>query len=52
MHSWGTRELVSKKTNKPYHVCAREEAAPPRSILRREQTNDYSLEEALGEIAA
>ena len=22
-------ELVSKKTNKPYHVCAREEPAPP-----------------------
>ena len=35
-------QLVSKKTNKPYHVCAREEAAPPRTTLRREQTSDYN----------
>ena len=33
-------ELVSKKTNKPYRVCARNEPAPPpRSILRREQSS-------------
>ena len=31
-------ELVSKKTGKPYRVCARNEPAPPRAI--RQQTND------------
>ena len=45
-------QLVSKKTNKPYHVCAREDDPPPRTILRREQTGGFSLEDALGEIAA
>jgi hypothetical protein len=35
-------QLISKKTNRPYHVCAREEAAPPRVILRREVTADYT----------
>jgi hypothetical protein len=44
-------QLMSKKTNKPYHVCAREETAPTRTILRREQTGDYNLEDVLGEIA-
>ena len=45
-------QLVSKKTNKTYHVCAREEAAPPRTTLRREQSSDYSLEDVLGDITA
>ena len=31
-------ELISKKTNKPYRVCARNEPAPPRAILSRQQT--------------
>ena len=30
--------LVSKKTGKPYRVCARNEPAPPRTILTRQQT--------------
>ena len=44
--------LTSKKTGKPYHVCAREEPAPPRTILRREQTGGFSLEDVLGEVVA
>jgi hypothetical protein len=36
-------QLTSKKTGKPYHVCAREEVIPPRAILRREVTADYTL---------
>ena len=44
-------QLTSKKTGKPYHVCAREEAAPPRTILRREVTADYSNSyDVLGEV--
>ena len=46
-------QLTSKKTNKPYHVCAREEATPPRTTLRREQTADYNTFDVLGdELAA
>ncbi len=45
-------QLVSKKTNKPYHVCAREEAAPTRTTLRREQTGGFSLDDVLGEVTA
>ena len=45
-------QLTSKKTGKAYHVCAREEATPPRTILRREQASDYSLEDVLGEVVA
>ena len=30
-------ELVSKKTGKPYHVCARTEPIPPRAIMRRDR---------------
>ena len=44
--------LTSKKTGKPYHVCAREEPAPPRTILRREVAADYNSYDALGEITA
>ena len=43
-------ELISKKTGKPYHVCAREEPAPPRTILRRETASDYSLDDVLREV--
>jgi hypothetical protein len=42
-------ELISKKTNKSYHVCAREEPVPPRTILRRETAADYILDDVLGE---
>ena len=50
-------ELVSKKTGDYYKVFSREEwvdkeAAPPRPILRREQTGGFSLEDALGEVTA
>ena len=44
-------QLTSKKTGKPYHVCAREEPAPPRPTLRREVTADYTLDDVLGEVA-
>ena len=43
-------QLTSKKTGKPYHVCAREEAAPTRTILRREVTSDYNTFDVLGEV--
>ena len=45
-------QLESKKTGKPYHVCAREEAAPTRTILRREVTSDYNSFDTLGEVIA
>ena len=45
-------QLTSKKTGKPYHVCAREEAAPTRTTLRREQTSDYNSFDVLGETTA
>ena len=50
-------ELTSKKTGDYYKVFSREEwvdkeAAPPRPILRREQTGGFSLEDALGEVTA
>ena len=50
-------ELTSKKTGDYYKVFSREEWVdkeniPPRPILRREQTNDYSLEDVLGEVTA
>ena len=38
-------ELVSKKTNKPYRVCARYEPAPPRAILKREQSTTDPLDQ-------
>ena len=38
-------ELVSKKTNKPYRVCARCEPAPPRAILKREQSTTDPLDQ-------
>ena len=40
-------QLVSKKTGKDYHVCAREEATPPRTTLRREVTADYNSYDVL-----
>ncbi len=50
-------ELQSKKTGENYPVFSREEwvdreNTPPQANLRREQTSNYSLEVALGEIAA
>ena len=36
-------ELVSKKTGKPYHVCARTEPTPPRTILKRESSDANAL---------
>ena len=50
-------ELQSKKSGESYKVFSREEwvdkeNTPPRTILRREQTNDYSLEDVLGEVTA
>ena len=47
-------ELVSKKTGKPYRVCARNEPAPPqRSILRREQSStDADASALLNELYA
>ncbi len=50
-------ELTSKKTGDYYKVFSREEwvdkeNTPPRPTLRREQTNDYSLEDVLGDITA
>ena len=49
-------ELQSTKTGQGYKVFSREEwvdrdTTPPRTILRREVTADYSLEDVLGEIA-
>ena len=43
-------QLESKKTGKPYHVCAREEAAPTRTILCHEVTSDYNSFDTLGEV--
>ena len=43
-------ELVSKKTGKPYRVCARNEPAPPRAILSRQQTNDVDASALLNEL--
>ena len=43
-------QLTSMKTGKPYHVCAREENTPPRTILRREQASDYNSFDVLGEV--
>ena len=46
-------ELVSKKTNKPYRVCARGEPAPPqRTVLSRQQTNDADASALLNELYA
>ena len=46
-------ELVSKKTGKPYRVCARNEPAPPRTILTRQQTgSDADAVDVLNEIYA
>ena len=38
-------ELMSKKTGKPYRVCARNEPAPPREILKREQSTTDPLDQ-------
>ena len=43
-------ELVSKKTNKPYRGCARNEPAPPRTILSREQSSDADALDLLNEV--
>ena len=46
-------ELVSKRTNKKYHVCARTEPAPPRAILSRQQTgSDSDALDVLNELYA
>jgi hypothetical protein len=50
-------ELQSKKTGQNYKVFSRDEwvdkeNTPPRPTLRREQTNDYSLEDILSEVTA
>ena len=45
-------ELISKKTNKPYRVCARNEPAAPRTILKREQSTCASTTDPLGHIYA
>ena len=45
-------ELVSKKTNKPYRVCVRCEPAPPRAILKREQSTCASTTDPLDQIYA
>ena len=45
-------ELISKKTNKPYRVCARNDAMP-RTILTRQQTgSDAEVVDVLNEIYA
>ena len=45
-----TMELMSKRTNKKYHVCARTE---PRTILTRQQTgSDSDALDVLNEIYA
>ena len=44
-------ELTSKRTNKPYRVCARNEP-PPRTILSRQQTNDADAVDVLNSIYA
>ena len=38
-------ELTSKKTGKPYRICARNEPAPPRAILKREQSTTDPLDQ-------
>ena len=43
-------ELVSKKTGKPYRVCARNEPAPQRTILKREQSSDTNALALLNEV--
>ena len=45
-------ELMSKKTGKPYRVCARCEPAPPRTVLSRQQTNDADASALLNELYA
>ena len=45
-------ELVSKKTNKPYRVVARNEPAPPRTILKREQSSDADALDVLNAVYA
>ena len=45
-------ELTSKKTGKPYRVCARNEPAPPRTILTRQQTSDTDASALLNELYA
>ena len=45
-------ELTNKKTGKPYHVCARNEPAPPRTVLSRQQTNEAEALDVLNEIYA
>ena len=46
-------ELVSKKTGKPYRVCARNEPAPQRTILTRQQTSsDADAHDVLNELYA
>ena len=45
-------ELVSKKTGKPYRVCARNEPAPPRTILKREQSSDADALDVLKDVYA
>ena len=45
-------ELMSKKTGKPYRVCARNEPAPPRTVLSRQQTNDADAPALLNELYA
>ena len=45
-------ELVSKKTNKPYRVCARNEPAGPRTILKREQSSDADALDVLNDVYA
>ena len=50
-------ELTSQRSGQGYKVFSREEwvdreATPPRTILRREQASDYSLEDVLGEVVA
>ncbi len=43
---------VSKKTGKPYRVCARNEPAPQRTILKHEQSSDADALDVLNSIYA
>ena len=45
-------ELESKRTGKKYHVCARTESTPQRTILKREQSSDADALGVLNDVYA